>query len=389
MDFNFDFYYYYHFTLPAGLESATIEVVFEGTPKGSQDDTEFIYTITEQYVQVMDEYPHLMTFTCPMQYTINVPEKMTFIIPGHDVKEIASAQEGYRSYTFTVLRGTEVTTYVEHYIFAGDYVVETAYVGDLEIQFAYFRKKAAIIEEIGAMEIIEDTVAYFTDLYGPLDLDGRPLIVAENGNDVLTSTSAQVKNLCLIKELAIVSSLYQAEQDFPDTARSAGLQNLIKTIAKQWWNYSGYGAFIQIDWDYNLEDAFINYSTYLYFKHLYGEAYADQTLKETWYQAAKFQQNEFYRCNKQYISILSLEDAIEIYLPYQVQEQEKEYIVTAALFHAEELVGGEQVLTEKLAEIYEEFKGGYDAYFSEGFKLLTNDLFFEKLGITEEEFEAW
>ncbi len=385
-DFNFIDYYLYQFVLPAGLDNAMLEVVFEGTPKGSADDTELDYCITGQYVQVVDEYPHLMTLTCSMQYTINLPKNMTLIIPGHDVEEVTPAQEGYRSYTFTVLRGAEATTYVEHYIFAGDYVVETAYIGDMEIQFAYFRKKAEIMKEVGAMGIIEGAVMYFTDLYGQLEMGEKPLIIVETAIDF--SSSRQEKNLCLINESAVVSSLYQAEKDFPDASRSAGLQSLVKVIAKQWWNHYGYGAFIQTDWEYNLTDAFTNYSTYLYLKHLYGEEYAQETLVAPWYKIAKYQQNEFYRCNKQYISILPVEDAIEIYYPYQCEEQEREYIVTSALFHVEELVGGEDVLVEKLEEIYNEFKGGYDAYLTT-LKFFYNDLFFEMLGITQEEFEAW
>ena len=382
-NFNYMDWYCYHFTLPAGLESATLEILFEGSPRGSQNSTDLDCSVTKQYVELSMDYVYLMTLgTSVFNYTINLPKNLTLLIPGTEVKEIAPTAEGYRTYAFTDIHGEGILYY---YIYAGDYCMETTNVGDLEIQFLYFENKEKIMKKIGAIDVIKDAVAYFTDLYGPLELKGNPLIVAETEIDL--ADSWQLGNLCGIAESAIVSSLYQADPEDPNASRSAGLQSLVEAIAQQWWDLSGYGAIIELDWDYNLEDAFVNYSTYLYIKHLYGEVYADKALKESWYQIAKFQQNEFYRCNKQYISVLPLEDAIEIYLPYQAQEEERECVVTAALFHAEELIG-EEALIEALKESYNESKGGEEAYL-EGAPVLTNAMFLGKLAITQEEFEAW
>ncbi len=384
--FSFVYYYYYYFTLPAGLETATLEILFEGYPKGATNYTELSYAITAQYVELADDYPYLMTGASDIRtHTISLSENLTLIVPGAEVEEVTPVAEGYRTYTFIQDRTEGLLYYT---IYAGDYLVETTQVGDLKIQFAYFKKKAGIMQEIGVMQIIEDAVIYFTDLYGPLEFGEDPLIIAESERNDTSYSWQSDNNLCIIGESALVSSLYRTEQDSPDTSRSAGLQSFIEAIAKQWWNAFAHGAVIEINWDYNLSDAFTNYSTYLYLKHLYGDSYADQTLKEPWYKIAKYQKNEFYRCNKQYISILPLKDAAKIYFPYQIEEQEREYIVTAALFHAEELVGGEDVLVEKLAEIYNEFKGGNETYL-QTFRFLYNDLFFEMLGLTQEEFEAW
>ncbi len=377
-DFNFVDWYYYHFTLPAGLDDVTLEVFFAGFPKGSTDTTEIIYSITEQYVELSDECPELMTSGSDVRnYTLSLSEDLTFIISGIEAEEVTPVAEGYRTYTFIQDRREFLLYY---YIFAGDYCGDTTKVGDLEVEFYYFKNKAGIMQEIDAMEIIEDTVAYFTDLYGPLEFGDEPLIIAEIERD--SSSSWQIYNFCGIPESALVSSLYQAKQDSPDASRSAGLQSLVEVIAKQWWSSMGYGAYI----DFNLSDAFTNYSTYLYMKDVYGEAYVQEALVEPWYKTARFQQNEFYWCNKQYTSILPLEDALEIYSLYQTQE--KKDIYAAALFHVEELVGGEEMLTEKLVEIYDTYKGGLKAYYKKP-QYLDYALFLVKMGITPEEFEAW
>jgi len=82
---------------------------------------------------------------------------------------------------------------------------------------------------------------------------------------------------------------------------------------------------------------------------------------------------------------MPLKDAVEIYYPYTFTA--KEYMDTAALFHAEEFVGEEKII-KTMAEAYMEFKGGEDVYF-ETYESLTYELLLEKLGLNQEEFEAW
>ncbi len=378
VDLNFLEFCYYSFTLPAGLEDMTLEILFEGYPKGAVNSTELSSMISAQYVELSNDYIYLMiigTIGGSAYNTINLPEEMTLVITETETKEIESAREGYRTYIFTDIFGE---TSVFYYILAGDYLMETTSVGDLEIEFLYFRNKAEIYKEIDTIRVIKDIVTYFTDLYGPLNFDGKPLIVAEterNGFDVW-----QIVNFCGINESALVSSLYQTE-DTPDAARSIGLQSLVEVIARQWWSYGG-GALIE----YNLQAAFTKCNLYLYIKHLYGDAYAEEALVEPWYQTAKYQQNAFYWCNKQYTSILPAADAAKVYLPYQ--EQERKYIYTVALLRAKELVGGEEALLETLVKIYNEWNkenfSGYQTY-----PYLDYELLLVKLGITQEEFEAW
>ena len=206
------------------------------------------------------------------------------------------------------------------------------------------------------------------------------MIIAETEKDGFNGW--QLWNVCGIAESAIVSSLYQADKKDPDAARSAGLASLVEAIANQWWSYTG-GANVS-EWKY----AFSNYSTYLYMKHLYGKDYADEALKEPWYKTAKYQQNAFYCCNMQYTSILPKKDAVAVYLPYQNVITGTEYINTSALFHAEELLGGEGALVQKLIKLFNKWKReNFMDY--QSLPYLDYETLLVDLGLTPEEFEAW
>ena len=379
---------YYRFTLPAGLETVNLEIQCAGyfkTPTNSSTEVLSFFSISEQYIQLTDDTNiYLMipgTEGAEVVETISLPENLTLMVTETDnLAEIAPAMEGYRTYQYSTIFGERIDF---HYIYAGDYLTETTQVGDLKIQFLYFRNKEKIIKEIGAMDIIKDAVAYFTGLYGPLNFDGAPLIVAEIGRDSSWQSGTSA-NISYFPESALVSSFYRADRENPDATRNAGLKIIVQAIAEQWWNYAG-GASV-LEWQF----AFRNYSTYLYIKHLYGEAYADETLKDPWYKAAKYQQNEFYRCNKQYISILPVKDAIAVSLRYQnlLSMLGSADIDVTALFHAEELLGGEDALVQKLVEVFKEWNPRN--YLVNGtIPSLDYETFIAKLGLTKEEFEAW
>ena len=167
VNYTFLDWHYYSFTLPGGQENMTLTISFQGFPKGTQDSTELISIISKQYVEFANDYMDLMisgTFGESIVNTFNISKNLMLMITGADkMEEIAPAAEGYRTYTYTNIFGEEFLAF--YYIYAGDYLMETTQVGDLEIQFLYFRNKEKIIEEIDAINVIKDAVTYFTDLY--------------------------------------------------------------------------------------------------------------------------------------------------------------------------------------------------------------------------------
>ena len=363
-----------------------LEIRCAGYSKEASNTTNISRVISEQYIDMPGNYMYLMipgTEGVEVVETVSLLENLTPIVTGIDnLAEIAPAMEGYRTYQYSTIFGEGLLGF--YYIYAGDYLTETTQVGDLKIQFLYFRNKEKIMKEIGAMNIIKDAVTYFTDLYGPLNFDGAPLIVNEVERDGSWQATA-FANTSVFAESALVSSLYRADQGNPDAARSAGLKSVVQAIAQQWWSSTG-GA-RTIFWQY----AFSNYSTYLYIKHLYGLAYADETLKEPWYKAAKYQRNAYYYCNTQYTSILSVKDAIAVSLRYQdlLSMLGSADIDVTALFHAQELVGGEDALVQKLVEVFKEWNPRNFVGTGGTLPSLDYETFIAKLGLTQEEFEAW
>lgn len=363
---------------PRGWRRPRWRLNLGGYPKGTADNTELTAMVSEQYVELPSDYLYLMIHGAevgvPQTTRVHIPEKLTLLATDVEEKEIEPAKEGYRTYTYETFFGDGIAYY---YIFAGDYMVDTAWVGDLEIRFAYFKNKERIMREVDAIGVIRDAVAYFTDLYGPLDFGGEPLMIMETERDGFEVW--QLSNFCGIGESAIVSSLYQAEKTAPDTARSAGIESLVSMVAKKWWGYYG-GAQTDYEWTAQLT----NYSTYLYIKHLYGEEYTNEMLKKPWYQAAEFQRNAFYYSNKDYMSILPSKDAVSVYLPYQ--NVERKYARTMGFLHMAEVLGRENVLAEKLSEIFLEWTSeglttGYRVLPALGYEILL-----VKIGVTEEEF---
>lgn len=379
-DFNFMSYYYYYFSIPAEVDQATLEVFFSGYPRGSTDTTELYGSITEQYVQLFEDvFPQLMIKAADVRtFAITLSESLTVTVTELHAREAAPAKEGYRTYVFEQRRGE---AFYGFNIFAGEYEVETAQVGGLEIQFLYFKNKSALIKEMRAIEFLRDAVSYYTELFGPLAFNGRPLIIAEVESEGKVS-GWQTGNFCCLSESALVSSLYRADKDAPEASRGEALRALVEAVARQWWDVQGYGTLV---YDGALRNALFNYGTYLYVKRLYGEDYAKKALAEPWYQQALYEKNEFYQCNKDYISILPLQDAVEIYHPFK---EKYKLSGTAAFFHLEELAGGEEVFTQKLAGIYDRFKGGREVSLT-AFDFLYPELLISELGITQEEYESW
>ncbi len=156
--------------------------------------------MVSEHTELPSDYVYLMIHGAevgvPQTTRIHIPEKLTLLVTDGK-KRRSSLRKKDTGPTYETFFGDGIAYY---YIFAGEYMVDTEWVGDLEIRFAYFKNKERIMREMDAIGVIRDAAAYFTDLYGPLDFGGEPLMIMETERDGFEVW--QIANFCGIGESA-------------------------------------------------------------------------------------------------------------------------------------------------------------------------------------------
>jgi len=356
------------FTVPAGDGAQTITIIYGGRYKmwaihkgwGEGSDG-----ISPRYVSLGGRslYPRIYVDRAEDVRTkgrLTLPDNLTPVTSG-EINTVLSADD--RAGTRTWSMNNEGSSMV---LEAADYVQRSLTAAGLNIEFYYNRKHEAVIEEIGAAELMEDVINFCTELYGPLpfskDIPLKLIQSTAYGGGGYASFNMSVMN----------ESTFSPENLDNLEIGASSQEVLAHEIIHQWW-----GLFANC---YDPEDLWwtdegvTTFTTYLFVRDRYGEDYANQHYVEKWEAAVSDMLENFYYRNPQYLDILPEQyvQALEG-RDWSVQR----YDMTALMIcNAGRLIGMDNV-TEALSELYETASSNYT--------YVTFQDFLDKTGLDREE----
>lgn len=333
--------------------TGTLEIAYDGSPRNQRNRQVICNMITERFVFLDRFFPMPNeNMDIAVACTVTLPDMLTpFVTYAQSVSEGEAAGAGRTRYAFTA-RGYE-------WLIAGDYVVEPLEAGGLDIQFVYFRHKADMIRESGAADVLAGAIDFFSEKFGRLSFGNKPFILLEL--DASVGAGWAVDNISMYSETMYPAGNYKASGSLENIEGGSGLGTAVHEIAHQWWGFGPSSVYVMEDdaspWS---GEGLTCYSTYLYMKHLYGEAYARQSFLDVWLKNTARLQNAFYLTHREYLSRLSQDEVITIYGQYGSIARYD--LMPAMLMEAERLCGGEDAFLEKLAELRRRYQGRQVSY---------------------------
>lgn len=341
---NDSFMHSVYYVSLSGLEpKAALEIRFGGYPRNRRDAQVISTCITDKFVMLMYYLPcqpPQPVSTEVAETIMTLPDNLSPIaIWGEAFVEVPCDAPGYKSYLTRVTAGS--------WLVAGDYVVDTFEAGGNEVQLTYFRNKTEVMRELDAVGVLRGAINFFTDCFGPLDMGGQPVVLLELDASILGGW--MLGNVSMFGETAFAGGNYKAEPGAANREGGSGIALAVHEIAHHWWGLGFQN--MSSPWS---SEGLTSYSTYLYMKELYGEDYARREFIDVWQQNTDRLQNAFYLTHRDYVKNLTQADTLKMYNSYNGFSHYD--LMPTLLMRAEEMVGGEAVFIQRLAEFRERYK---------------------------------
>lgn len=354
------------FTLPAERE-LEVEVTYGGRVQiASNAGMIMVYDeITPEYISLggNNAAPGLQTAIvpgCSFTGTVRLPEEMELISQGEPAQVLENA-DGTKLWS---LQGAGIRPT----IFAGNYIRLEIKDQEFPVYFCYSRSHQKQFEALDIERILTDTIAYCTELYGPLPYtEEQPLNIV--------MTNAHMMGGGAKGNLSFMGETFFTQESLNDSSKGASAAEIIShEIIHQWWGISRFLLDLENpDWS---SEALTVYTTYRLAKKLYGADYAQRYYVDLWQESWKEQNDNFYLRHPEYqamlpekyqASLLSLVSQTATYAKAPLQ-----------VLKAERLVGGEAQMDEILKGLFQQ--GG-----TEMPPYLTWQDFLDACGLTEEQ----
>ncbi len=330
----------YSLTLSPAQETV-LEVEYAGSVKESQLFQTKSHGISDTYINLtIAPRLNINNRQAKSSGFITLPENLTPIMPS----AVLEKADGKWHYT---------SDKVANSLYAAEYEKESFRAGGIDINFYYFKRHESIVQEIEAVEIIRDAVDFFADVYGELPYKDKGLSIVELGAELAGGFAKG--NTSLVGEVIFLKDGFRPSADNPMPEGGSSADVLVHEIAHQWW---GVNTMILPSmgspWS---SEGLTCYSTYLFAKHKYGEAYANKYFIDAWKKEVTRMQNSFYIANPEYAQMLSEDEASNIYMDFNMTTMYS--TMSMMLIQAQEALGGETAFSDKLS-------GFYNAYSSKG-----------------------
>lgn len=330
-------------------------ITYGGRPRNSRGNgpQERMYGITKEFVFLPQMYPVPMNdrsvFT---ECTLHLPKGLVPLMAGTKLEMAPAEKDGYDTYAFH--------TNWQEWLFAGDYIVEELDAGGMDVRFAYLRGREQAIRESGAAETLVDTINFFTETIGPLG-DGENTMTVAELDGSFVSGGWGLGDMSVFGEAMFMGAAYKGSETAGNTEGGTGIGVAVHEIAHQWWGWSPGGVWLQeeVNTPWSSEGLTV-YSTYLYMKSLYGDAYARENHVDVWRENTLRMQNAFYLNHLEYAKNLPAADAEAIYSAFAGNTRYD--LMPMLLLRAEELCGGEDAFLEKLQAIFKKYQGSTLSY---------------------------
>lgn len=232
----------------------------------------------------------------PATLEISMPESLTPVSTG-SVQRL-SKQDGTVTWRLTD-RGTE-----RFQFYAGDYVSAELHTGTgMPILFYYSKKYQSRLDG-GAIDLMEQAVAYCAAHYGPRSFtQDKPFRIVQ-------LTAFEFGGFAN-RNISGMGESYFSDENLSDPDKGAGSAEILAhEIIHQWW---GLGATLYDPEDEDWSDEGITvYTTYRLMAERMGEEYARENYVNQWMDTMADQQASFYRRHPEYLDRLPERYANEI-----------------------------------------------------------------------------
>lgn len=285
-------------TLPAD-EEISLVITYGGMPRiwnaqerelsGNYISSRGIYLASHHLAPTVAGCAPVEDEDTPVTLTITLPAAMTPVSTGSP-KQLSDNRDGTVSWVITD-QGTDRIQ-----LFAGDYVYKELATGSgMPIQFYYSKKYQSRLEN-GALELMEQAIAYCTSHYGPRSFtEDKPFKIVQ-------LTAFQFGGFAN-RSISGMGETYFSDENLNNPDKGpASAEVLAHEIIHQWW---GLGATLYDPEDEDWNDEGITvYTTYRLMSEIMGEDYARENYTNKWKAVMKDQHASFYQRHPEYLDRL-------------------------------------------------------------------------------------
>jgi len=282
--------------------NAKLNIRYSGSPKTVSVNKDFSAGISKNYVNFGHD-TDISPVVCvdqkdsKMEGTIKADSKFTIITQGVKNNKI-SEKNGFATWNFSCEKQSDLT------LTAGQYGIFERNVKGTDVQFFYPLAASREFKSRGNDTL--DIFSFFSEKFGPLGTEDLKVVVTSGvhgGTGIESGNISYIAEDCLRKKANMDSSQASASDTFA---------LLTHEIAHQWWG-GGIDASNEIstnqmdkahdEWS---NEAFADFSAYLFLKDKFGNDYAKTLLLKKWEEGTKELNRNFYRRNPEYMSRLSV-----------------------------------------------------------------------------------
>lgn len=295
-------------------------------------------------------FPALNNYYTPQKVAeveITIPEHLTPLLNYATMSNFVDNGNGTKTWSAVC------PSYVMNFT-AGDYVIDTISVDDLDIDFVYGKTYQNIVDESNVRQAIVDVFTYCGEHYGKLPW-------AKDNRLLLQQRSSMVMGGYALPGVSQWFETVLSPDTLSDPNKGASATEVfIHEMIHQWWGGLGLNCTEDEFWS---SEGLTVYSTYRLVKETYGDAYAQQYYVDVWKDAVEMQNQSFYNRHPEYIPLLP--DLYQTELNLSNSGINHYNRMPLIILKAQELVGGEEKMDEILRQIYADrdlFNQNYFSY---------------------------
>ncbi|AKN31158.1 hypothetical protein Ccar_09975 [Clostridium carboxidivorans P7] len=291
---------------------------------------------------------------------ITLPANLKVIAAGSKaVKVSENSQKHLASWSFL---GKE-----KEVVLAGKYECKEIDAGGINVEFYYSPKQKAVIDKIGAVQIIKESMDYFTDKYGKLGYSKDiPLNIVINAG---VGGGNAIKNICNISEDTFEKDGFFNPSKIENGLNGNSVETLVHEICHQWWGINvKLPVEIQSSWS---PEGITVYSTYKFLQYKYGAKYAYTADVKHWKEGLESLKRNFYYRNPSYMDVIPEKYLFNVLA--SLNSTRSYSLVPLQIYKAEQIVG-EKKFESILAKLFRRYKAN-----------LSYDDFLRECGLAKEE----
>lgn len=285
-----------------GNTKAKLSIRYSGAPKIKSVTKDFSQGINKNYVRLKG-VTYIAPVVCAEQNdriiegTIKMDSKLTVITEGEKNRKI-SEHDGFTAWSFSCDKPHDLS------LTAGRYGIFERNVKGTNVEFFYPLAARKEFEIRGSDTL--DIFSFFSDKFGPLGKDSLKVVVTSG---VSGSGGVQKGNVSCVSEDCLKK---KSNVDSTQASSSDTFALLTHEIAHEWWgggiDVSNANSHNQIDKNHDewSNEAFAEFSAYLFLKNKFGKDYAENLLLNKWKESTNELNRSFYQRNPEYLNKLSM-----------------------------------------------------------------------------------